>query len=117
MWQRGLDLVDEAYRVSEKLPRSEQFGLIAQMRAAAVSIPANIAEGQGRASTRDFLRFLAIAKGSLHELDTYCAVCSRRKYVTGPELCLTLNLVEEIGRMLAGLRSALKRKLGARSSH
>ena len=80
------------------------------MRSAAVSIPANVAEGQGRYTTREFLRFLAIANGSLRELDTYCEICLRRKYATSTALDPLFLLLDEVGRMLSGLRSALKRR-------
>ena len=110
VWQRGLDLVDETYRCTESCPEIEKYGLIAQMREASVSIPANIAEGHGRLTTGEFLRFLAIANGSLRELDTFHAVSLRRKYATAAELGQMNNLMDEVGRMLFGLRSALKRK-------
>ena len=110
VWQRGLELVDETYSSTDRFPPREQYGITAQMRAAAVSIPANIAEGHGRHTTREFLRFLAIANGSLRELDTYYEVSLRRKYATPAELGSLGNLMDEVGRMLSGLRSALTRK-------
>jgi four helix bundle protein len=70
VWQRGMDLVVESYRLTEKLPKAELYGLVSQIRRAAVSIPANIAEGHGRYHTREFLRHLSISKGSLRELET-----------------------------------------------
>jgi four helix bundle protein len=70
VWQRAMDLVDEVYRVTRNWPREEVFGLTNQLRRAAVSVPSNIAEGQGRRIDGDFLRFLAIALGSLMEVKT-----------------------------------------------
>ncbi len=116
MWQRGLDLVDETYRCTETFPELEKYGLIAQMREASVSIPANIAEGHGRLTTGEFLRFLAIANGSLRELDTFHAISLRRKYANASELARMTDLMDEVGRMLFGLRSALKRRATKRSS-
>jgi four helix bundle protein len=81
------------------------------MREAAVSIPANIAEGHGRLTTREFIRFLAIADGSLRELDTFYAVSLRREYASATELAPMSKLMDEVGRMVFGLRSALKRKI------
>lgn len=78
------------------------------MRAAAVSIPANVAEGQGRRTTREFLRFLAIANGSLRELDTYVEICVRRRFAASTDLDSMWVVMDEVGRLLAGLRRALK---------
>jgi four helix bundle protein len=76
------------------------------------SIPANIAEGHGRHTTKDYLRFLAIAKGSLRELDTYYDVSERRRYATATELAQMRILAEHIGKMHTALCAALRRKLG-----
>ena len=71
VWQRGIEAVEEVYRVTRLFPREEQYGLVSQMRRAAVSIPANIAEGQRRRTARDFLQFLCISFGSGSELETH----------------------------------------------
>jgi four helix bundle protein len=76
-WQRGMDLTALAYRVSAELPHDERFGLVSQMRRAAVSVPANIAEGHQRTSTKDDLRLRSIASGSLAELETLIELASR----------------------------------------
>jgi four helix bundle protein len=112
VWQRALELVQEVYGVTGGFPRREEFGLAAQMRRAAVSIPANIAEGHGRRTTRDYLRFLSMANGSLRELETYWDVVLMLKYVGPEQLAKTLELGEETGRMLMKLRAALQRRLG-----
>jgi four helix bundle protein len=109
VWQRGLELVDRTYALTDQFPDRERYGITAQMRAAALSVPANIAEGEGRRSPREFIRFLTIANGSLRELDTYCEVGLRRKYATADELAPLFGLIDEIGRMLFRLRSALAR--------
>jgi four helix bundle protein len=77
VWRLGLDLVETIYRCSSEFPKSETYGLAAQMRSAAVSIPSNIAEGQARASSKEFLHFLSIALGSLAELETQLELTSR----------------------------------------
>lgn len=80
-WQKAMDLVEAVYHLSARFPSDERFGLTAQVRRAAVSIPSNIAEGQAR-SPRDFARFLDIAQGSLAETETQLLIGSRLKFVT-----------------------------------
>jgi four helix bundle protein len=109
VWQRGLQLVDRTYRLTDRFPKTERLGLTAQMRRSAVSVPANIAEGHGRRTTRDFLHFLAIANGSLRELETHFDVSELRKYLGAAELEQVRAVMDEIGRMLAGLCAALRR--------
>jgi len=111
VWQRGIRLVDLTYEITEGFPKSEQYGLRAQMRESAVSVPANIAEGHGRHSTREYLRFLGIANASLRELDTYLEVCELRKYLKPEELRESRGLSDEVGRMLSGLTTALRRRI------
>ena len=111
IWQRSMQLVNETYDLTESYPKREMYGLTAQMRRSAVSIPANIAEGQGRNGTRDFLRFLAMARGSLRELDTYCDVSEMRGYATERVLRRTRQLIAEVGKMHTALSAALRRKL------
>ena len=88
LWQRAVELAAEVHRVTLRLPRHELFGLTAQMRRSAVSIPSNIAEGSGRRTTREFIAFLHIARGSLSELRTQLLLASRVAYVTGSEISL-----------------------------
>ena len=110
VWQKALELSDETYRLTDGFPKREMYGLSAQMRSASTSVPGNIAEGHGRQTTGDFLRFLAFANGSLRELDTYFDISRRRKYATDLELDQMRSRIEEVGRMLAGLSKALRRK-------
>jgi four helix bundle protein len=112
IWQRAMDLVDVVYDLTEHFPKREEYGLSAQIRSAAVSVPGNIAEGQGRNTTREFLRFLSIARGSLRELDTYIEISARRDYAAGPELLAVQRMLEEIGRMNTALCAALRKRLG-----
>ncbi len=110
VWQRELELVDETYRCTDQFPQRERYEVTAQMRAAAISIPANIAEGHARHTPREFLRFLAIANGSLQELDTYYEIGLRRKHATASDPAKMRALIDEVGRVMSGLRTALKRK-------
>ena len=98
-----MDLVTEIYRVTRKFPKDELFGLTSQIRRAAVSIPSNIAEGQGHLSKGDFRRFLGHARGSLSELDTQILIAQNLNYLTKDETTQFLDLIAEIGRILNGL--------------
>jgi four helix bundle protein len=111
VWQRAVELVHETYRLTKSFPRREEFGLAAQMRRSAVSIPANIAEGHARRATGDYLRFLSIANGSLRELETYWDVVLVLKYANPEQLARALDLGEQTGRMLMKLRAALQGRL------
>jgi len=102
-WQKAMDLAVEVYRKSGLFPRVEIYGLTAHMRRAAVSIPSNIAEGQGRGSDAEFVRFLRIAHGSLNELETQFMLAERLSYLDGRIVLLLLDLTAEVGRLLNGL--------------
>ncbi len=80
VWRDAMVLVEAVYRLTEQYPDSERFGLTAQMRRAAVSVPSNIAEGAARRSTADYLRFLSMARGSLSELDTQLQIATRLQF-------------------------------------
>jgi len=110
VWQKAMDLVLEAYRVAGNLPKAEQFGLTSQMQRAAVSIPANIAEGHGRSATSAFLNHLSIAHGSLVELETHVQIADRLGYLEGADLQSFLPRTQEVGRMLRGLIRSLRTK-------
>ena len=102
-WQKAMDLVTEIYRVTLKFPKDELFGLTSQIRRAAVSIPSNIAEGQGHLSKGDFRRFLGHARGSLSELETQILIAQNLNYLTKDEATKFLDLIAEVGRILNGL--------------
>jgi four helix bundle protein len=105
VWQKAMDLVESVYAATGSFPREEIYALTSQIRRAAVSIPANIAEGQGRRLTKEYLYFLANARGSLLELDTHLEIALRLQYLDkGSYLDLKTKL-DEVGRMLNGLRS------------
>ncbi|MBI3471681.1 MAG: four helix bundle protein [Candidatus Solibacter usitatus] len=110
VWQKAMDLVAESYRLAKNLPGNEAYGLIGQMRRAAVSIPANIAEGHGRDHLGDYLRHLSVANGSLMELETHVHIALRLKYLQPAEAEPLLAQSAELGRMLAGLTRKLKER-------
>ena len=112
-----MDLTVEVYRLVKFLPKEETYALSDQMRRAVVSIPSNIAEGHGRNSTRDFIRFLSIARGSQTELETQLQICERLKYISKEQLEFSLTLCDEVNKMLNVLISKLKNKLTLSPDH
>ena len=107
LWQRAMDLVVEVYDLVKKLPKEELFALSDQIRRAVISIPSNIAEGQGRNSSKEFIHFLSIAKGSKAELETQLLLCVRINYLKELEIEKAMSLVEEVGKMLHSLQKRL----------
>jgi four helix bundle protein len=107
VWQKAIDLVVLVYDVTQTFPQDERFGLTNQVRRAAVSIPANIAEGQGRKHMAEFSQFLAIARGSLLETETHFAIALRLKYVTPEQFQAMTAMTQATGRLLNGLIRAL----------
>ena len=93
-----------------KFPKEELYGLISQMRRAAVSIPSNIAEGQARNTTRDFLHFLAIAYGSVKEVETQVLIAERLGYINNQQSNTLVQFTTEIARLISGLTNSLKRR-------
>ena len=108
VWKKAMDLVVEVYQITKLLPKYETYGLADQMRRAAVSIPSNIAEGQGRHSSAEFVRFLSIARGSCSELETQLLICIRLEYVNETDTEDVLNLCQVVGKMLSALISRIK---------
>jgi four helix bundle protein len=106
-WQKALDLVEVVYNLSAAFPREELYGLTSQIRRAAVSVPSNIAEGQGRWTTGEFVHFLGIANGSLHEVETQLHVAMRLRFSTQAETQTAFALAAEVGRLIYGLRNSL----------
>ena len=109
VWQKAMLLVKEIYTIVKLLPREEQYALSDQMRRAAVSIPSNIAEGYGRNSTNDYIRFLNIARGSKYELETQLHICLMLNYVTKEQAQPAFEFTQEIGKMI----NALIKRLGS----
>jgi four helix bundle protein len=110
VWQTAMDLVDAVYELTDSWPRREMFGLTNQVRRAAVSIPSNIAEGQGRRSDPDFARFLTISLGSLMEVRTQLMIGARRGFSTPAEIAKPKELADEVGKMISPLHRTLKGK-------
>jgi four helix bundle protein len=115
VWKAGITLVLECYAIADQFPKHELFGLASQLRRAAVSVPANIAEGHERSSTKDFIRFLLIARGSLAELETHVEIGKQRRYLTSEQEQCVLRQTRQVGQMLNGLLRALRRKLDKES--
>ena len=110
VWQKAMELVTKIYQVSNKFPRDEVFALTSQLRRAAISVPSNIAEGQGRSSRKEFIYFLGNAKGSLSEAETQILIARNLSYVSDEDLNTLLELSAEVGRILNGLLTSLREK-------
>jgi four helix bundle protein len=106
-WQKAMELVMLIYRSTKSLPKEEVYGLMSQMRRAAVSIPSNIAEGQGRNTKRDFRNFLAIAMGSLREFETQILISKGLNYFTEATTTQLCSLTDTVGRLIRGLAKSL----------
>jgi len=111
VWQKAMDLVAEVYKIAKLLPDEEKYALSDQMRRAAVSIPSNIAEGQERNTTKDFINHLYIARGSKGELETQLLICVRLQYLVQSQIEMAQGLLVEIGKMLNALIQSLSTKL------
>ena len=107
VWQDSMALAEQVYRMTEKFPKREWYGLTQQVRRAVVSVASNIAEGKGRCSDRDFLRFLFTARGSLFEVETQLALARRLQYLQGIDAQAVLQSVSGVARSLAGLINSL----------
>jgi four helix bundle protein len=103
VWQKAMDLVVECYRICERFPKPELYSLSSQLQRAAVSVPANIAEVQGRSHTKEFLNHLSIACGSLMEVETHLQIAARLNYLDTASLERLLERSAQTGRMLNGL--------------
>ncbi len=108
-WQKAMDLVTEIYRLSQKFPKEELFGLASQIRRAAVSIPSNIAEGRGKASKGEVQQFLGHAKGSLFEVETQILIARNLNYLNESEANRILEQTAEVGKVLNGLIASFKK--------
>jgi four helix bundle protein len=108
VWQKAMDLVVEVYRLTERFPKTETYRLVSQITRAAASVPANIAEGNARNSSREYAQFLSIAKGSLMETETFLTLGVRLGYVTDSDAKRGAGLITEISKMLTSLRIKMK---------
>lgn len=102
-WSKAIELVTDVYRSSEHFPREERYGLTSQIRRAAVSIPANLAEGAGRRSPKEFAHFLSNSQGSASELETELIIANRLGYLDEATFAKLISQLERIGRLITGL--------------
>jgi four helix bundle protein len=107
-WKRAVELVTHVYKITKGFPDDERFGLTSQLRRAAVSVPSNIAEGQGRFSRGEFKQFLGHARGSLLEVETQITIATNLGYLNVRERQFLLDSTSELGRILNGLIASLK---------
>jgi four helix bundle protein len=112
VWQKSMTLVTDVYKASASFPADERFGLTSQLRRCVVSIPSNIAEGFGRDTTNDYLRFLGIAKGSLYEAQTQIEICRNLLFIEESRFDTLLEQAREIERMLTSMIRKLREKEG-----
>jgi len=110
VWRRAIEFVVRIYKLTEGFPREEKFGLTSQIRRAAVSVAANIAEGAGRRSSKEFCYFLSNAQGSVSELATEILIAQRLGYVKEPAFRLAKEELDSIGFMVLGLARSVKRR-------
>ncbi|MFZ5670184.1 MAG: four helix bundle protein [Pseudomonadota bacterium] len=112
VWRRAMDLAEEAYRLSKGFPKVEEYRLTSQLLRAAISVPANIAEGRARSGRKEFLNFLSIASGSLAETETLLVLSVRTGLASRQSTGLALDMADEVGRMLTALKRTLRRDMG-----
>lgn len=110
VWQKSIALVKQIYRVTQSFPSEEKFGLVSQLRRAAVSIPSNIAEGQARRTTGDYIRFVSMAEGSLAEVEIQLIIAVELEFCSKLDTYSHFALVLEIRKMLNALRRSLLSK-------
>ena len=110
-WQRAMDLVIDVYEGTKEFPKEETYGLRGQLRRAAVSIPSNLAEGQGRESPKEFLRHLSIAYASLCEVETQLLIATRLSYINNATSARLINRCGEVGRLINGLSRAIANRI------
>ena len=106
-----MDLVVVCYEITKKFPKNELYGLASQLQRAAVSVPANIAEGRQRQHSKEFIQHLSIANGSLAEMETHILIAGRLNYIEDDQVDQILQKSAEVGRMLNGLRRSIEKKL------
>jgi four helix bundle protein len=109
VWKVSMDLVTEIYRITDKFPKSEVYGLTNQIRRSSVSIPSNLAEGSGRKNTKEYIYFLYISKGSLSELETQLEISKRLGYLNADEIESIHQKIKYLSSMMAKLIQSLKR--------
>jgi four helix bundle protein len=111
VWQKSIDLIDDVYRLCRSFPKSEMYALSSQFQRAAVSVAANIAEGSGRDSTKEFIHHLSFSLGSLAEVETYLIVSVRLEYTAKLTVANVESRCDEIGKMTRSLQKSLRKRL------
>lgn len=111
VWQKGIELVNEIYKVTKHFPKEESYGLTSQARRSAISIPANIAEGWGRGTTKNYIQFLEISRGSLYELNTLIIISVNQEYLSSEKCSEIESNINEIGRILNAIITKLDNKI------
>ena len=109
VWQKAIDLSVMVYKTTQRFPREERFGLTSQLRRAAVSVPANIAEGHGRTTAGEYRQGLSVGRGSLKEVETLCEIAYRLEYLDEEAYRTLLSLCTEISKMLTVLKRSIRR--------
>ena len=107
VWQQSMDVVTDVYKLIRTLPYEERNGLSDQIRRSSVSVPSNIAEGQARNSSKEFIRFLSISRGSIAELETQLILCVRLQYLAEESVSDILMRLKSIDKMISSLMSSL----------
>ncbi len=111
VWQKAMDLVETIYRTTGAFPREEIYGLTSQIRRAAISVPSNIAEGNGRNTTRDYVHFLGMAYGSVKEVETQVLIAERLRYIDPSRIAELVRLTAEVARLISGLINSLSKRM------
>ncbi len=111
VWQKAIELVTEIYSITKTFPTEERFGLTSQLNRAVVSVPTNIAEGWGRESSKNYLQFLRISRGSLMEVETLMLISKNLDYVNQEKFKLISDKIEEVGKILHGLIKSMQQKI------
>ncbi len=111
VWNKAMDFVVAIYKATERFPKEEKFGLTSQLRRAAVSVPANIAEGAARHYDKEFVRFLSNAQGSASEVETELTIAHRLGFLERDSYLHLRSSIDEIGRMITGLSQYLRRRV------
>ena len=114
-WQLGMDLTERVYLLTNSFPKAEIYGLTSQIRRCAVSVPSNLAEGHGRTSGKEFLQFIAIAYGSICELETQILISHRLKYIEDIDLETISTLLNETSKTIRGLQKAIRERVEAKT--
>ena len=111
VWQKSVELIEDVYRLTQKFPKSETYGLSSQIQRASVSVAANIAEGNGRDSTKEYIHHFSFSLGSVAEVETFLVVSARLGYAESDSVAKLESKCDEIGKMLRSLQKALRAKL------